>query len=188
MLSGRQQMTTPARVRLISLAEMHLDATLTWVNDPVLMRLLGRRARVDAAEHRQWFARLRERQDCRYFAVETLDSGRHIGNVWLWNIDRVDKEAEVRILFGDEASRGRGYGTEAIDLLARLAFTTMNLHRLYAYVFAINPRAKRSFEKAGFTTEALLRQDRCIAGEWVDVYVLARLASGVAEQQPLQVC
>ena len=175
------------RVRLVPLAETHLDATLLWVNDPVLMRLLGRRAHVEGEEHRQWFAQLRGRQDCRYFAVETLDSGRHVGNVWLWNIDTVGEQAEVRILFGDEASRSRGYGSEAINLLAAIAFDTMTLRRLYAYVFAINPRAKRAFEKAGFITESLLRQDRCIAGEWTDVYVLARLASGAAEQQPLQV-
>lgn len=180
-------MTGAARVRLVPLTETHLEATLIWVNDPVLMRLLGRRAHVEAEEHRQWFAQLKDRQDCRYFAVETLDSRRHVGNVWLWNIDSVGEQAEVRILFGDEASRGRGYGSEAINVLAAIAFDTMKLRRLYAYVFGINPRAKRAFEKAGFTTEALLQRHRCIAGEWMDVYVLARMASRAAEQQPLQV-
>jgi RimJ/RimL family protein N-acetyltransferase len=170
-------MTAAARVRLVPLAEMHLNATLEWVNDPVLMRLLGRRARVGAEEHRQWFERLNDRRDCQYFAVETLEGDHHVGNVWLWNIDRADEKAEVRILFGDEMSRGRGYGTEALDLLAAVAFTTLKLRRLYAYVFATNPRAKRAFDKAGFRLEGLLRQDRRIADDYVDVYVLARLTS-----------
>jgi RimJ/RimL family protein N-acetyltransferase len=53
------------------------------------------------------------------------------------------------------------------------------LHRLYAYVFARNPRAKRAFEKAGFTVEGLLRQERRFGTEFIDVYLLARLASEV---------
>jgi RimJ/RimL family protein N-acetyltransferase len=168
---------TDARVRLVPLAETHLDATFQWVNDPAMMRLLGRVARVESDEHRRWFEQLQQRTDCRYYSVETSDAGRHVGNVWLWDINPADRKAEVRILFGDDESRGRGYGSEAIRLLADLAFDTMDLRRLCAYVFSINPRAKKAFERAGFTAEGLLRQDRRVGDEYVDVYVLARLAS-----------
>jgi RimJ/RimL family protein N-acetyltransferase len=164
-------------IRLVPLADKHLDTTFRWVNDPAMMRLLGRDARVESAEHQRWFERLKDRRDCRYFSVETVEDGRHVGNIWLWNINAVDGKAEVRILFGDETSRGRGYGSEAIRLLADLAFDTMSLRRLYAYVFSINPRAKRAFEKAGFGHEGLLRQDRRIGEEYVDVYLLGQLAS-----------
>ena len=171
------------QVRLVPLAERHLASTLAWVNDPAMMRLLGRGARVEPDEHRQWFDQLAARRDCRYFGVEALDSGQHLGNVWLWDINTRDRKAEVRILFGDETSRGHGYGSQAIDLLAGIAFHTMGLQRLYAYVFAINPRAKRAFEKVGFEQEGVLRQDHRIGDESVDVYVLGRLAptSGAAE-------
>jgi len=167
------------RVRLVPLGENHLDATFRWVNDPEMVRLLGRTAPVERDEHQRWFLRLATRTDCRYFAVETIDSGRHVGNVWLWDLNAADRKSEVRVLFGDAASRGLGYGSEAIALLAILAFTTLNLHRLYAYVFARNPRAKRAFEKAGFTVEGLLRQERRFGTEFIDVYLLARLASEV---------
>ena len=165
------------RVQLVPLAARHLEATLRWVNDPVMMRLLGRTARVEPDEHRRWFEQLQRRSECRYFSVETAEVGQHVGNIWLWGIDLADRTAEVRILFGDDESSGRGYGSEAITLLADVAFDTMGLHRLYAYVFSINPRAKRAFEKAGFRTEGILRQHRRIAGEFVDVYVLGQLAS-----------
>jgi RimJ/RimL family protein N-acetyltransferase len=165
------------RVALVPLAEKHLDATFHWVNDPAMMRLLGRTARVEPGEHRRWFLGLQTRTDCRYFAVETVDSGRHLGNVWLWDINVADRKSEVRVLFGDEASRGHGYGSEAIALLATLAFTTFEVQRLYAYVFAHNPRAKRAFEKAGFAVERLLKQERRLGNQLIDVYLLARLAS-----------
>jgi RimJ/RimL family protein N-acetyltransferase len=151
--------------------------TLDWVNDPAMMRVLGRASRVESDEHQRWFQQLKHRTDCRYFSVEADESGQHVGNIWLWDINSVDRKAEVRILFGDEASRGRGHGSKAIALLADLAFDTMNLHRLYAYVFAFNPGAKRAFEKAGFKLEGLLRRDRRVGDEYVDVYLLGQLAS-----------
>ena len=165
------------RIQLVPLAERHLATTLSWVNDPAMMRLLGRSAYVAPDEHQRWFEQLKQRTDCRYFGVETIETGQHVGNIWLWDIDPAHRKAEVRILFGDEASRGRGYGTEAIDALASTAMDAMHLHRLYAYVFAINPRARRTFEKAGFDLEGVLRDDRRIGDEWVDVYVLGRLLS-----------
>ena len=164
-----------ARVRLLPLADRHLDATWRWVNDPAMMQLLGRIAYVKPDEHQRWFDQLQQRTDCRYFSVETVDGGRHVGNIWLWDIDEIHRKAEVRILFGDEPSRDRGYGSEAIALLVDIAFGSMSLHRLYAYVFAMNPRAKRAFEKAGFRVEGLLRQDRRTAGGYLDTYVLGRL-------------
>jgi RimJ/RimL family protein N-acetyltransferase len=166
-----------SRIRLVSLAEKHLGATFRWVNDPAMMRLLGRTSCVEPDEHQRWFEQLKRRTDCRYFSVETIDAGLHVGNIWLWDINAVDRKAEVRILFGDEAARGRGYGSEAIRLLADLAFDTMRVHRLYACVFSINASAKRAFEKAGFRSEGMLRQDRRVGGEYMDVYLLGQLAS-----------
>src|SRR4030095_8382056 len=88
---------TPRRIRLIPLSEKHLDRTFVWVNDPALMHLLGRAQRVESDEHQRWFERLKHRSDCCYFSVETVDSGRHVGNIWLWDINTVDKKAEVRM-------------------------------------------------------------------------------------------
>jgi RimJ/RimL family protein N-acetyltransferase len=165
---------TALDVRLEPLDARHLERTLAWVNDPELSRLLDRALPVTATEHEQWFRGLSDRADCRYFAVETSE-GRHLGNVWLWNIDRRHRRAEARIVIGDPAGTDRGIGTQALGLLTTFAFDSMGLHKLYAYVLAFNLRAKRAFEKAGFQIEGLLRADRWSDAGWDDVYLLARL-------------
>jgi RimJ/RimL family protein N-acetyltransferase len=172
-----EALVSAPRITLIPLGEQHLAATLTWVNDSEMMRLLGRVASVDPAEHRRWFERLASRTDCRYFAVEAVDSSHHVGNIWLWNIEPDHRRAEVRVLFGEAAGRDRGLGSEAIGLLAATAFGSLDLHRLYAYVLAINPRARRAFEKAGFHLEGVLRGDRWTGEDYVDVHLLGRLKS-----------
>jgi RimJ/RimL family protein N-acetyltransferase len=163
------------RVQLADFDRRHMASTLEWMNDAELMRLLGRARPIGEEEHRRWFEGLAGRRDCRYFAVETLDGARHVGNVWLWDIDGRHRRAEVRVVVGRPEATDRGIGTEAIVLIARHAFDTLTLHRVYAYVLAINPRARRAFEKAGFRTEGLLRGDRWTGDEYVDVHVLGRL-------------
>ncbi len=162
-------------VTLTPLGSRHLERTRAWANDPELRRLLNRAAEVSEAEHQVWFADLASRKDRAYLAIALNGSGRHIGNVWLWAIDDVHGKAELRIVVGDGASRGRGAGTEAIALACRYGFGARDLHRIYAYVLAFNTPAIRSFEKAGFRVEGVLREDRLSEGRFVDAVLLARL-------------
>jgi RimJ/RimL family protein N-acetyltransferase len=52
---------------------------------------------------------------------------------------------------------GKGYGTDAMRVVLRYAFTELNLHRVSLDVFSYNPRAIRSYEKAGFKYEGCMR-------------------------------
>jgi RimJ/RimL family protein N-acetyltransferase len=166
----------PADVMLVPLDQTHVVATRTWANDPELARLMDRARPVSEDEHRAWFDSLQSREDCRYFAV--MEGVSHVGNVWLWAIDSRHRKAEIRIVIGAAGARGRGVGAQAIDLVSRYAFERLGLHRVYAYVLALNPRARRAFEKAGFALEGTLRDDRSVGEGFVDSYLLSRLAPG----------
>ena len=163
------------RIELVPLDRVHMARTREWANDSELMRLMDRRQPVTPAEHEAWFASLARRSDCAYFAIETLDGRAHIGNVWLWDIDRRNRKAELRVVVGDRTVRGSGLGAEAIDRLCRHAFENLELHRVYAYVLGINPSARRAFERAGFTLEGTLRDDRWASDQFIDSYLLARV-------------
>lgn len=166
--------TQASDVVLRPLDRRHLAATLAWANDPELARLLNRTSSIGADEHERWFASLANRADTRHFAIES--GGRHIGNVWLADIDRRHRKAEVRIVIGlDDVAQGSG--VRALTLVTDHAFRALGLRRVYAYVLAFNMRAKRAFEKAGFEVEGTLRQDRLSGGVPVDVFVLGRVNS-----------
>jgi RimJ/RimL family protein N-acetyltransferase len=164
-------------VRLRPLDRCHLEATRSWANDQELARLLDRAWPVTDVEHERWFAALPSNPDCSFHAVETVPDGRHVGNVWLHGIDWRHRKAEVRIVLGDRSGTGRGLGPEALQLICRHAFERLNLHKVYAYVLDFNPPARRAFEKAGFTVEGVLREDRWAGDRYCDVYLLARLRS-----------
>jgi RimJ/RimL family protein N-acetyltransferase len=164
------------RVRLVPLESRHLERTRVWANDPAIMRLMDRARPVSADEHEAWFLALAGRDDCAYFAIETAEPDPHVGNVWFFAIDRRHRKAELRVVIGEPAARGKGYGAQAIDRLCRHGFNDLGLHRIYAYVLAINPAARRAFERAGFALEGTLRDDRWSDGSFVDAHLLARVS------------
>jgi RimJ/RimL family protein N-acetyltransferase len=163
-------------VTLVALDRVHLARTRGWANDPDIMRLMNRQRPVSASEHEAWFESIRQRDDCAFFAVETSEPAVHVGNVWLWAIEPRHHKAELRIVIGEPSARGKGVGTEAIELLCRHGFERLGLHRIYAHVLAINPAARRAFERSGFHLEGTLRDDRWTGECFTDTYVLARLS------------
>jgi RimJ/RimL family protein N-acetyltransferase len=70
---------------------------------------------------------------------------------------------------------GRGYGTEAMTVVLDHAFAEIGLHRVQLDVYAFNPRALRSYEKAGFVVEGRQRDTLFWDGEWTDSILMSVL-------------
>ena len=145
------------------------------MNNEEMMQYLDRAKPISEIEHERWLENILQRPDCIFFAMEADEPPQHFGNIWLWSIDSRHRKAEIRIVIGEEGFVGKGLGTEAITLLCTYAFTRLNLNKIYSFVLASNPRGKRSFEKAGFQVEGILRKDRWEGSHFTDVYVLGNL-------------
>jgi RimJ/RimL family protein N-acetyltransferase len=87
------------------------------------------------------------------YAITVRDTGRLIGSTTFSNLDPDNGSALYHISIGESDAWGRGYGTEATELMLALAFERVGLHRVALSVFGFNERAVRSYEKAGFTIE-----------------------------------
>ena len=101
-----------------------------------------------------------EKEDLRnvFFAVRTLEEDRIIGEIGLDGISYARGESYVGVGIGEAEYWGKGYGTDAMNVILRYAFTELNLHRVSLTVFEYNPRAIRSYEKCGFRMEGRARE------------------------------
>jgi RimJ/RimL family protein N-acetyltransferase len=93
------------------------------------------------------------------FAVRTLRDDRLIGDIGVWIENGAHGEGWVGIGLGERDCWGNGFGTDAMRVMLRFAFGELNLWRVTLGVYAYNPRAIRSYEKAGFQREGLIRRD-----------------------------
>lgn len=91
------------------------------------------------------------------FEIHTLSDDQVIGSTGLDGNMKFHADAFVGIGIGEPEFWGQGYGTEAMSLILRYAFMELNLRRVSLDVFEYNPRAVRSYEKAGFKHEGRLR-------------------------------
>ena len=69
-------------------------------------------------------------------------------------------------LLGDE--RGKGCGTEAVEMIVDYLFLTKNIVRIQAETDPENKASWRVLEKAGFSKEGLMRKAFFSHGQWKD--------------------
>ncbi|MBI4596912.1 MAG: GNAT family N-acetyltransferase [Candidatus Omnitrophica bacterium] len=103
------------------------------------------------------------------------DTGRHIGNLRLFNFHPVHRRAELSFVIFDKTQWSKGYATEAVGALCRYAFETMRLHRIHADYYATNHASARLFQKAGFQVEGVYRGHFFADGRYVDSIRVATL-------------
>ena len=153
----------------------HMERTLGWVNDSEVAFPLGRCRPVTMLEHEQWYqSAVRDSRNV-FFAIEETRDGTHVGNIWLWGIHGENRNAELRILVGQRDQQRRGFGSEAVKLLLDMAFTRLNLHKVFLYVLAGNEPALKAFTRAGMRIEGTLREEFFVGGRYEDVHRLGIL-------------
>jgi len=119
---------------------------------------------------REWLEHDRDRNF--HFAIRALSDDRLIGSIGLWIESWAYGEAWAGIGIGERDYWGNGYGTDAMRLILRFAFAELNLWRVTLGGYAYNPRALRSYEKAGFRREGVIRGDCRRDGQrWDSVFM-----------------
>ena len=101
-----------------------------------------KRRKISKDEHFRFIETLKKNKKNAYFAVYE-ESINFIGVVCINEIDLANKNAFFGIY-------GINHGAKLLQILRFIAFGELNLHILYAKVFATNNRAIRFYQKNGF--------------------------------------
>ncbi|WNB90884.1 GNAT family protein [Bacillus sp. NEB1478] len=108
-----------------------------------------------------------------YFGLFLNESDELIGTINLFAIMRGSIQSAYVGYFLDKKHNGKGYMTEAVQLIVAYAFEELKLHRVEAGVMPHNLGSIRVLEKAGFEREGLNRKNVKINGKWEDHVHLA---------------
>ena len=127
--------------------ESDVEAAYAWDRDPELAAWNGRSpiSISLSAARRDYLARW-EDPNVKTFIMEAR--GEPIGMVTLYDFRKAGCELGIKI--GAEDLRGRGYATEAVELLVGYAFDTLGLEVIRGSTLSHNERMRRVFEKNGF--------------------------------------
>ena len=125
---------------------------------------------------------LRAAPNAAYFVIADKSDESYIGQMDIFDINWKIRKGKLGTVIGSEDARGKGYGTEALQLLQDYAFGVLGLERLELEVYAENQRAVRCYEKAGFLLEGTCRRAAMVNGEYSDLYVMGVLKSDWKER------
>ena len=131
-----------------------------WRSDPELARL---DAAIPLTMSFERYLKLFEDQmkyptpGSHHYSIETLD-GLFIGNCMYYDLDTVNREAELGIVIGDRDYWSDGYGYDAVTTLLDHMFTVRDLKRVYLHTLEWNNRAQKSFSKSGFNAVRPVRR------------------------------
>lgn len=103
------------------------------------------------------------------------EAGRLVGRITLSGIIRGALLSGNIGYWVAESSNGRGYATNAVTAIVRLAFEDMGLHRVQAETLVHNEPSQRVLMKAGFTRYGLAPAYLRIAGAWQEHVMFQRL-------------
>lgn len=137
------------RVSLREVREEDNPLFRRWRSDPEVLRWLFSERAPTEAEQQHWFESLASDETKTAFMVETA-TGRAIGQA---KFDRIDRErgcAELGLMIGERAERGKGLGAEACRLLIQYGFEELALRRIDCLVLADNEPALGLYRKLGF--------------------------------------
>ena len=92
-----------------------------------------------------------------------------VGMVSLFRIDEQSGVGTLACWITPDA-HGEGYATLATRAMIRHAFTERRLHKVVGEAYAHNTASRRVLEKAGLREEGVLREEKFVDGEYVDVH------------------
>lgn len=160
-------------IRLRGLEKTDIDNIMSWINnEEITQYLLAFTVPLSRAMEEKWLERACFHSETdKMFAIETLD-GEYIGGCGIHCIDSINRHAEIGLAIGKENFLSKGYGSDTIDVLLRIAFHRLNLNKIYLRVFSNNTRGIRCYTKCGFKEVGRMKQHRYSHGQFHDEVIM----------------
>ncbi len=95
-----------------------------------------------------------------------------VGLVDVFEFDPFHLRAGIGILIANKEYRQKGYATEALNLLTRYCFETLQLHQVFCNISADNTVSQQLFKNAGFVVVGVKKEWQKRPEGWADEIML----------------
>lgn len=168
---------TGEKVYLTAIRKDDLPTYHKWFSNTEFLRLLNSNpAMPKTAENElEWYESASKNKEDYVFGIRARDDDRLLGNCSIFDISPTSRTCTVGIYIGEPSEWGKGYGTDAMNVLVRFGFMDLNFNRIELNVFSYNSRAIKAYENVGFVRDGILREALYRDGTYHDVHVMSIL-------------
>ena len=172
---SRMEWIKGEKIKLRFMTREDTDLIVKWRNNPRVRYNFIYQELFTPEGHLHWFDTMIDTGKAIQFIICEMDTERPIGSVYFRDISAQHHKAEYGIFIGEDDAVGKGIGSEVCRLACDYGFRVENWHKIILRAFAENQAALRSYEKAGFQREALLKDEVCIDGVYRDIVLMGLL-------------
>lgn len=164
------------RIYLRALEPDDYKTSIKWRKDDRIWDMLGGpKYFVSEAYEKKWVEdTIFNSRDVK-LAICLIENDKYIGNVYMTNIDEINRSCHSHVLIGDKDYWGKGYVREALTKAIEYMFNERNIHRIQANVLESNVQSLKMHEKCGYKVDGLLREAVFKGGKYQNQYVLSLL-------------
>lgn len=164
------------RVYLRAFEPEDYKTSIKWRNDDEIWNQLGGvKYFVSEAYEKKWVEEAIFDPKVIRLAVCLKESNQYIGNVYILDINERDRKGNSHILIGEREYWGKGYATEAYELLLDYAFNERAFHRIGAHVLEENAASIALHKKCGFSQDGIFRKATFKNGKWQNQIIFSIL-------------
>jgi RimJ/RimL family protein N-acetyltransferase len=104
-----------------------------------------------------------------------------VGYGGLVHINWIDKNAEISFIMKTEMQTENFeiFWINYLEILEKIAFQDLNLHKIYTYAFDIRPKLYLALEKSGFNQDARLKEHCLFNEKFIDVVMHSKINSNL---------
>jgi len=136
-----------------------LETIYQWENDPVIWKVSNTLAPYSKFVLEQYLVNAHEdiftAKQIRLMI--SLKNGQALGTIELFDFDPQNGRIGIGIMIAS-GNEGKGYATEALDLLIKYCFEVLLVRQIYCNISASNEKSLHLFKKLGFTEIGLKKQ------------------------------
>jgi RimJ/RimL family protein N-acetyltransferase len=153
-------------VNLVPQSGSHLEIYANWINDEDVRRYSRNAIPVIKEQVKKWIKPSENHpKETIYFEIYHKEQKRPIGNVGFNHVNWVQRKGEIGLTIGEKELWGKGFATEAVNLILKYGFEELNLRKIKAGIFEPNIGSVKAAEKAGLKKEGVLKDEIYIDGK-----------------------
>ncbi len=174
-------------VRLRAYKKEDIDIVVKYINDEEVKKNTspGIPYIYTREDEEKWYEANTALSDTYSFAIETLKDSVYLGGCGINEVDWKNSKVVIGIFIGNKEYWNKGYGTDTVRVLIKFIFEQMNINKIKLNVYSFNERAIKCYEKCGFKTEGVLREEIYRDGKYHDEIVMGLLKREYEEKTGL---
>ena len=164
------------KIRLRALTKKDFIKTFKWHNDLELKNLtLSHPFPVTDLQEEGWYDNIltdRSNKNA-YFGIEDKSNKNLVGIIFLSKINMLHRTCWLGVFIGEKSARGKGFGNEAVNLIAEYAFNILNIRKISLEVVKTNKPAILVYKKLEFVIEGEMKNQVYVDGKYSNLIIMS---------------